>query len=109
MSRIRLAYLLPVAMFVLVLFAASCGDDDSGGTGPGDTAPGSTGTSSTSTASTGGETTPGLSQCVDHDNPGMSFQVELFPVMDRSPQLLPSGIGITRGTAYSRCTPTRSS
>ena len=95
MSRVRLGYLLAAAMFALLL-AAGCGDD-SAGTGPGDTAPGSASTGSAGTGSVGGESDPALSQCVDHENPGMSLQVELFVVMDRSPQLLPAGIGITPG------------
>ena len=94
MPRIRLGYLL-AAMFALTLLAVSCGDDESESTGPGDTAPGSASTSATGTGSSGGETSPALSQCVDHDNAAMSLQVELFVVMDRSPQVLPSGIGIT--------------
>ena len=100
MSRVRLGFLLAASIFALLL-ASACGDD-SESTGPGDTDPGSTGTASTSTASTGAgstdtETAPELSQCVDHENPGMSLQVELFPVLDRSPQVLPSGIGIMPG------------
>ena len=95
MSRVRLGFLLAASIFALML-AASCGDD-SGSTGPGDTDPGSTSTASTGAGSTDTETAPELSQCVDHENPGMSLQVELFPVMDRSPQGLPSGIGITPG------------
>ena len=89
MSRVRIAYLLSAAMVALLLVAA-CGDDSSS-TGPGDTAPGSAGTG---TASSGGGG-PALSECVDHENPGMSMTVELFPVLDRSPQVLPAGIGIT--------------
>ena len=50
---------------------------------------------STGAGSTNAETASTLSQCVDHENPAMSLEVELFPVMDRSPQILPSGIGIT--------------
>ena len=95
MSRVRLGFLLAASIFALLL-APACGDD-SEGPGPGDTAPGSTSTASTGAGSTDTETTPELSQCVDHENPGMSLQVELFPVMDRSPQVLPSGIGITPG------------
>ena len=95
MSRVRLAYLLPAVM-VAILLAASCGDD-SAGSGPGDTAPGSASTGSTATGTGGGESDPTLSQCVDHENPAMSLQVELFTVMDRSPQVLPAGIGITPG------------
>ena len=89
MSRSRLGLLLSAVM--LLLLAVSCGDDESAGTGPGDTAPGSTSTGSAGGASDAAE----LSQCVDHDNAAMSLQVELFVVMDRSPQVLPSGIGIT--------------
>ena len=100
MSLVRLSLLLS-GMLAVMLLAVSCGDDDeSASTGPGDTAPGSTSTETTSTGSagtgsTGGEASPELSECVDHENPGMSLQVELFVVMDRSPQVLPSGIGIT--------------
>ena len=93
MSRVRLAYLLPVVILALLL-AASCGDD-SASTGPGSTAPGSTGTANTGGGSAEAETASGLGQCVDHENPAMSLQVELFPVMDRSPQVLPAGIGIS--------------
>lgn len=97
MRRIRLGLLSAV---MLMLLAASCGDDESAGTGPGDTAPGGASTATTSTGSAGtssggGESDAALAQCVDHENPGMSLQVELFVVMDRSPQVLPSGIGIT--------------
>ena len=95
MSRVRLGFLLAASIFAL-LIASACGDD-SEGTGPGDTAPGSTSTANTGAGNTDTETAPELSQCVDHENPGMSLQVELFPVMDRSPQVLPSGIGITPG------------
>ena len=93
MSRVRLSYLLPAVIFAL-LVAASCGDD-SAGPGPGTTDPGSASTAGTGGESSDAETGSGLGQCVDHENPGMSLQVELFPVMDRSPQLLPSGIGIS--------------
>ena len=94
MSRVRLAYLLAAAIFALLL-AASCGGRLGRAPAQGSTAPGSTSTANTGAGSTDAETTPELSQCVDHENPAMSLQVELFPVMDRSPQVLPAGIGIT--------------
>ena len=95
MSRVRLGFLL-VAMLALMLLAVACGDDESESTGPGDTAPGSAGTAATGTGSTAsGSSDAALSQCVDHESAAMSLQVELFVVMDRSPQVLPSGIGIT--------------